>query len=173
MTTDGTDAIQYYYHVVYCNNTSTGSGYSTTPSNQLYTGTYTDTNVADASSWSALPSGVKWNYTKGDAGENATNIVCGNESQIISCLTDGKVAAATTITIPFAGYIGNNRAACSVTYSTLPSGMSLGSNTAATTSADGSLVLNVAANATLGNIDTGDITLTFSCNSKTFIKKFS
>jgi hypothetical protein len=51
MTTDGTNATQYYYHVVYCNNTSTGAGYSTTGGDQLYTGTYTDTTQADAADW--------------------------------------------------------------------------------------------------------------------------
>jgi hypothetical protein len=47
------------------------------------------------------------------------------------------------------------------------------SNTAATTSADGSLVLKVNATATLGNTTNGVIDLTFTCNSKTFVKKFN
>lgn len=105
-------------------------------------------------------------------GVSATSVTCGNETQAIVCDKDG-YTTATTITIPFAGYTGNTRAACSVSYSTLPSGMSLTSNTAATTSADGSLVLAVAANSTLGGVDTGDITLTFTCNSLTFVKKFT
>ena len=91
------------------------------------------------------------------------------------CTLDGKAKAAMTITIPFAGYIGTTRAACTVTYSTLPSGVTLGSNNAGTASADGSLVLNVAANATFGSTTTytGEITLTFTCNSQTFVKKFT
>ena len=105
-------------------------------------------------------------------GVSATSVTCGNETQAIVCDKDG-YTTATTITIPFAGYTGNARAACSVSYSTLPSGISLTSNTAATTSADGSLVLAVAANSTLGGVDTGDITLTFTCNSLTFVKKFT
>ena len=183
MTTDGTpgakgqDATQYYYHVVYCNNTSTGAGYAISPNNQIYTGTYVDTSSADASTWSeASTKNVKWNYTKGDAGVDSTNVVCGNEAETIVCNPDGKVKTETTITIPFAGYVGSNRAACTVTYSTLPSGMSLVSNTAATAGSsgnDGSLVLKAAAAATLGNTDTGVITLTFTCNSKTFVKKFT
>lgn len=106
-------------------------------------------------------------------GKDATNIICGNEAQTIMCTTEGKVAAATTITIPFAGYIGNSRAACSIVASDLPNGISVTSNTAATTSADGSLVLTAAVNSTLGGNNTGTITLTFTCNSKTFVKKFA
>ena len=93
----------------------------------------------------------------------------------VPCTLDGKAKAAMTITIPFAGYIGTTRAACTVAYSTLPSGVTLGSNTPATASADGSLVFSVAANANFGSNTTytGEITLTFSCNSQTFVKKFT
>lgn len=45
---NGTNATQYYYHVVYCNDTTSGDGYSTSPSNQTYTGSYTDTSSVDA-----------------------------------------------------------------------------------------------------------------------------
>lgn len=96
------------------------------------------------------------------------------------CTTEGKVAAATTITIPFAGYIGNSRAACSVVASDLPNGISVTSNSAGEAPSssypegrDGSLVLTAAANSTLGGNDTGTITLTFTCNSKNFVKKFA
>ena len=111
----------------------------------------------------------------GTNGTSATSVVCGNEAVSVPCTLDGKAKAAMTITIPFAGYIGTTRAACTVTYSTLPSGVTLNKNTAATASADGSLVLNVAANATFGSTTTytGEITLTFSCNSQTFVKKFT
>ena len=110
---------------------------------------------------------------KGATGTSATNIVCGNEAQVIFCDKDGKTSGASTINIPFAGYLGNSRKACSVTYSTLPSGITLSSNTAATTSADGALVLSVASGSTLGGNNSGIITLTFSCNSLTFTKNFS
>lgn len=111
----------------------------------------------------------------GNNGTSATSAVCGNEAVSVPCTLDGKAKAAMTITIPFAGYIGTTRAACTVTYSTLPSGVTLGSNNAATASADGSLVLNVAANANFGSNTTytGEITLTFTCNSQTFVKKFT
>ena len=86
---------------------------------------------------------------------------------------DYKVTICDT---PFAGYKGTARAACTVTYSTLPSGVTLASNgnQAATTSADGSLTFNVASGANFGGnaTMTGVITLTFTCDSKTFVRKF-
>lgn len=67
---DGTDAIQYYYHVVYVNDTSTGSGYDVVPSNQLYIGTYVDTVSMDAVDWTtAQTKNIKWNYAKGATGD--------------------------------------------------------------------------------------------------------
>ena len=114
---------------------------------------------------------------QGNPGVSATSVVCGNEAVTIACDKDGKAKAASTIVIPFAGYIGTTRAACTVTYSTLPSGVTLASNgnKAATASADGSLTFNVAAGANLGAnaTMTGEITLTFTCNGQTFVKKFA
>lgn len=112
---------------------------------------------------------------QGGTGTSATNVIVGNESATIACTLGGLVKAAQTITIPFAGYIGTARAACTLANPTLPSGMTRSSNNAATTSADGSLVISVAANGTLGSATTynGEITLTFTCNSQTFTKKFS
>lgn len=96
MTNDGNNATQYYYHVVYCNNTSTGAGYSTTPSNQTYTGTYVDTTQADAATWASLPSGVKWNYTKGSTGDDGYNVATVNMYK----------RASTTPSKPYASYSG-------------------------------------------------------------------
>ena len=111
----------------------------------------------------------------GAAGAAATNIICGNESAVIACNKDGATSSQQTITIPFSGWVGNSRAACSVAVSGQPSGITVGTNTAATTSADGSLTLTVANNSNLGNAATknGEFTLTFSCNSKSFVKKFT
>lgn len=100
MTNDGSDATQYYYHVVYCNNTSTGAGYSTTPSNQTYTGTYIDTTQADAATWASLPSGVKWNYTKGDDGEDGYNVATVNVYQCAAS-KPAKPYASTSGTITY------------------------------------------------------------------------
>lgn len=126
-------------------------------------------------SWSKSITGATGG--QGIQGVGAVNVICGNEAVTIPCTKDGLVSAAQTIVIPFAGYQGTDRKACTVTYSTLPSGITLASNgnKAATTSADGSLTFNVAANATLGAAATkqGEITLTFTCQSKTFVKKFT
>jgi len=82
MTNDGAngqDATQYYYHVVYCNNTSTGAGYSTTGGDQLYTGTYTDTTQADAADWAtAQTKSIKWNYSKGPDGDDGYSVATVN-----------------------------------------------------------------------------------------------
>ena len=111
----------------------------------------------------------------GSTGAGANNVIIGNESVTIPCTKDGLVKSAMEITIPFAGYQGTSRRACTLTDPTLPSGMTKKSNTAATTSADGSFVITVAANGTLGAAATlnGEITLSFSCNGQTFVKKLS
>ena len=112
----------------------------------------------------------------GSDGESPTFVTCGNEAQTFVCDANGAVVSNTLITIPFAGYIGNDRAVCSVAYGTLPGETGeivLVSNNPSTKTADGTLVLRVNATATLGNVTNGDIELTFTCNSKTFIKKFN
>ena len=112
----------------------------------------------------------------GSNGESPTFVTCGNEAQTFVCDANGAVVSNTLITIPFAGYIGNDRAVCSVAYGTLPGETGeivLVSNNPSTKTADGTLVLRVNATATLGNVTNGDIELTFTCNSKTFIKKFN
>lgn len=68
--TNVNDAIQYYYHVVYCDDTSSGSGYSTTGGNKNYIGTYTDTTPESATTWSGLSGkNVSWVYAKGAKGD--------------------------------------------------------------------------------------------------------
>lgn len=111
----------------------------------------------------------------GATGAGGTSIIVGNESQVIPCNSSGNVLSAMDVTIPFAGYKGISKAACTVSPGTLPSGVTLKSNTAGTTSADGSLVLTFAANGTLGASATmtGTIDLTFTCNSTTVVKKFT
>ena len=111
----------------------------------------------------------------GPTGPGAINVVCGNESVAIPCTDGGLVATAMTITIPFAGYQGTTRKACTLTKPTVPSGMTAGNPTNATTSADGSITITVAANGTLGNASTmsGEFNLVFTCEGQTITKKFS
>ena len=73
------------------------------------------------------------------------------------------------------GYLGINQTACSCTVGTLPSGVTVKSNTAATASKAGSVVLTFAANATLGGaaILNGTIDLTFTISGASVVKKFA
>lgn len=82
---------------------------------------------------------------------------------------------ALEVTIPFTGYVGITQTACSCTVGTLPTGVTVTSNTAATASASGSVVLAFAANATLGgaSVLNGTIDLTFTISGKTVVKKFA
>ena len=111
----------------------------------------------------------------GPTGPGAINVVCGNENVAIACTNDGLIAAASTITVPFAAYQGTTRIACTLTKPTVPSGMTAGDPTNATTSADGSLTITLAKNGTLGNAATmsGEITLTFTAGGQTITKKLS
>ena len=104
---------------------------------------------------------------KGDTGDSGISFVLGNYSDHIPCTTDGIVLSAYTLTIPFAAYQGTNRVACAATLpTTLPAGMSVSSNTAATTSADGIIKIVVSKDANLGGTtvayDTGTINLTLT-----------
>ena len=103
----------------------------------------------------------------GATGAAPYSILVGNEAQVIACDKDGKTLSAGTITIPFSIFQGTTRRACTVTYSTLPSGITLNNNNEGTASAEGSLVLNVAAASTLGGTSEGTITLTFKYGTTT------
>lgn len=112
----------------------------------------------------------------GPTGPGAINVMCGNENVAIPCTNGGLIAAAASpITIPFAACQGTTRIACTLTKPTVPSGMTAGNPTNATTSADGSLTITLAKNGTLGNAATmsGEITLTFTAGGQTITKKLS
>lgn len=111
---------------------------------------------------------------KGDTGTGGLSVILGNESQTIACTNGGLVQSAVDVTIPFVGYIGITQTACTCAVGTLPSGVTTKSNTAATASAAGSVVLTFAANGTLGgaSVMNGTIDLTFSISGKSVVKKF-
>ena len=115
---------------------------------------------------------------RGDPGTSGTggiSVVLGNEAQAIACSSSGAVSAATDVTIPFTAYQGLNRVACSCTVGTMATGITVKSNTAATASAAGSVVLTFAKSATLGgaSVLTGVVPLTFSVAGQTVTKNFS
>lgn len=111
----------------------------------------------------------------GTNGEGGTSVIVGNESEIIPCTSGGTSVSAKDITIPFYGYKGTARSACTCTVGALPNGMTIKSNTNATTNAGGSVVIAVAAGSSLGNASllSGDISLTFVCNGTSIEKKFT
>ena len=111
----------------------------------------------------------------GQAGSGGLSVILGNEAQSIACTTDGKVQTALDVTIPFTGYVGITQTACTCVVGTLPTGVTEKSNTAATASAAGSVVLTFAANATLGgaSVLNGTIDLTFTISGKSVVKKFA
>lgn len=112
--------------------------------------------------------------TPGSAGTGGLSIILGNEAQTIACTSAGVVSAAVDVTVPFTGYVGITQTACSCVVGTLPSGVTVKENTAATASKAGVLVLTFAANASLGGatILNGTIDLTFTISGKTIVKKF-
>lgn len=111
---------------------------------------------------------------KGDTGTGGLSVILGNESQTIACTNGGLVQSVVDVTIPFTGYIGITQTACTCAVGTLPSGVTTKSNTAATASAAGSVVLTFAANGTLGgaSVMNGTIDLTFTISDKSVVKKF-
>lgn len=114
---------------------------------------------------------------KGEAGQSGSgglSVILGNEAQNIACTSSGLVQSAVDVTIPFTGYIGITQTACTCAVGALPSGVTEKTNTAATASAAGAVVLAFAANATLGgaSVLTGTIDFTFTISGKTVVKKF-
>ena len=111
----------------------------------------------------------------GQAGSGGLSVILGNEAQTIACTTGGAVQTALDVTIPFTGYVGITQTPCTCTVGTLPTGVTVKSNTAATASAAGSVVLAFAANATLGgaSVLNGTIDLTFTISGKSVVKKFA
>lgn len=113
----------------------------------------------------------------GDDGVDGLSMGLGNYSDVIPCNTSGNASAQRDLSIPFYAYKGITRVAvtASVVTNDLPNGVSVQSNTAGTTSADGLLVLRVANGATFGNSNlmTGDITITLTAQSKSIAYKYT
>lgn len=110
----------------------------------------------------------------GAAGKSALGVRFGNFHENIPCDTSGKAKAAMDITIPFGCDVGLTRVAGTATVGTLPSGMTVKSNTSATASADGAIVLTVAQGAVLSSTaNSGEITITITASGLTGTYKFS
>lgn len=134
-----------------------------------------DADVYDTVTITKIYDGAKGEQgASGTAGTGGLSVILGNEAQTIACSASGAVSAELSITIPFTGYVGITQTACTCTVGTLPSGITVKTNTAATASAAGSLVLTVASGATLGGapVLNGTIDLTFTISGKSVVKKF-
>jgi hypothetical protein len=138
--------------------------------------TTSENDVFDTLTISKIYDGAKGDKgNPGSAGSGGLSVILGNENQSIACTSSGKTSAASTITIPFTGYVGITQTACTCAVGTLPTGITVKTNTAATASAAGKLELSVAASSDLGNASTltGDIALTFTISGKTVTKVFT
>ena len=135
-----------------------------------------ETDVFDTVSITKMYDGEKGDPgTPGSPGSGGLSVILGNEAQTIACTSAGKTSAASVITIPFTGYVGITQTACSCSVGTLPTGITVKSNTAGTASTAGKLELNVAASSDLGgtSVLAGDITLTFTVSGQTATKTFT
>lgn len=132
-----------------------------------------DLDVFDTVSITKMYDGEKGQA--GQSGSGGLSVILGNEAQNIACTSSGLVQSAMEVTIPFTGYVGITQTACTCEVGALPSGVTEKSNTAATASAAGAVVLSFAANATLGgaSVLTGTIDLTFTISGKSVVKKFA
>ncbi len=135
-----------------------------------------DSDVYDTITITKMYDGAKGaDGGKGATGSGGLSVILGNENQAIACTSAGKTSAASTITIPFTGYVGITQTACTCAVGTLPTGITLKTNTAATASAAGKVELSVAASSDLGAAATltGDITMTFTISGNTVTKVFT
>ena len=91
-----------------------------------------DSDVFDTVTITKIYDGAKGDKgATGSAGSGGISIVLGNETQSIACTSAGKTSAASTISIPFTGYVGITQTACTCAVGTLPTGITLKTNTAA------------------------------------------
>lgn len=130
------------------------------------------TQLLDSQTVAVVPDGHKGET--GAAGKDAVAVNLGNFHDSIPCDTGGKSKEARDITIPFECNKGGVRVAGTAAVGTLPSGVTLKTNTAATASADGAIVLTVAKDAVLSSTaNSGEITITITAASVTRTFKFS
>lgn len=96
-----------------------------------------------------------------------------NESHTVVTTVAGAMTATATVSVDFFGYVGSTRTATTATVGTLPSGITVGTNTAGTASADGVLTLVFASGSTLGGTDTGTIPITLTTGGQSRVAIFS
>lgn len=120
---------------------------------------------------------------QGPTGPGAINVILGNYSDVIPCTSGNRTSQEVKITIPFDGYKGTDKVACSMSSANRPN-LVCNTNTsesvqtvtptytAATTSVTGSLVYTIP-QGTLIDAATRSLSLKFSCAGKTITHQYS
>jgi hypothetical protein len=150
--------------------TPTGSWVATPPAVPAgqFLWTRTITTYTDASTTTT--------YSVGGSGTNGVSATYNglkNEAHSIVTNAAGAALAASTINVDFFGFVGSTRTATTAAVGTLPSGMTVGTNTAGTSGADGILTLLVANGATLGGADSGIVPITLTTGGQARVQNFS
>ncbi len=132
-----------------------------------------DSDVYDTVTITKIYDGAKGD--SGGSGPGGLSVVISNEAQNIACSSGGAVSAATNVTIPFVAFRGIEQVACSCEVGTMATGITVKSNTDATATTAGSVVLTFAKSATLGgtSVLTGTVPLTFTVGDVTVEKTFA
>ena len=105
----------------------------------------------------------------GDDGLHGISMGLGNYQDILPCTSAGVTSQSKDISIPFYAFAGIQRVPVTATVGTLPSGITIKTNTDGDATKNGLLILTVANNSNLGDASliTGDITITLSCTYNT------
>lgn len=111
----------------------------------------------------------------GADGAGGLSMGLGNYSDVLPCDVNGNVAVARDITIPFYAYKGIARVPVTAAVRSYPGNVTLKTNTAGTTTADGALVLTVPLGENFGNSATmtGDITIILTAEEKSVSYKYT
>lgn len=118
-----------------------------------------DTNVCDYITITKIYDGIQ-----GQPGVGGLTVILCNEAETIPCNPSSDIASATVantvdVKIPFVGYKGINKIPVKVSVDTLPSGVTVKTNTASTSDDDGILVLTFEADSNLSGTANGTITI--------------
>lgn len=114
------------------------------------------------------------NGKPGTSGKDAVNVILGNSSEVIPCDANGNVKTGKDILIPYSCFQGLKRIAGSASVAQpLPNGVTLKTNTNASTSSDGLITLSFAKGATLSSALSGDITITVTASGLSSTHKFT
>lgn len=110
----------------------------------------------------------------GHDGDGGISIGMSNDAEVIPCNSNGTVKVQKEIHIPFYAYKGIKRVAVTCVPGSLPSGVTVRTNTAGTVNADGLLVINIPAGNNLGSASdlSGNFTLSFKAEGVTIERKF-